>query len=88
MREINKEEIEQFIPLDKSWVIRMGILDLTINPEKYSKDIKNFLDSQTDLGGDLKALKMVAEKWDTDEHLDVGESGTIYRFVKFYNWLN
>ncbi len=82
MDEINKEEILKFIPLDKSWLIRMGILDLT---RGYgSKDLLNFLNSCENLGNDLEALKRVALVWDSNEPFDVGESGTIYRFVKFY----
>ena len=63
----------------------MGILDLT----RYYKDITNFLiekENKEKLGDDLQALKKIAIKWDTQEPFDVGESGTIYRFVKFYTW--
>lgn len=85
LNEIEIEKIAQYIPLDKSWIIRMGVLDL-ING--YS-DINRFLESQEDLGGDLKALSKVIETWsNTFEPLDVGESGTIYRFIKFYSWKN
>jgi len=74
-----------YIALDKSWIIRMGILDL-INSKK---DISRFLDNEQNLGGDLKALKRIIALWnDTSKPLDVGESGTIYRFVKFYTWKN
>jgi len=73
-----------YIPLDKSWIIRMGILDL-INSKK---DISIFLKKQESLGGDIKALKRVVDLWGTDKLLDVGESGTIYRFVRFYTWKN
>ena len=74
----------EYIPLDKSWIIRMGILDL-INSKK---DISRFLDSEQNLGGDLKALKRVIDLWETDKPLEVGESGTIYRFARFYTWKN
>jgi len=62
----------------------MGILDL-INSKK---DISRFLAGEQNLGGDLKALKRVIDSWETDKPLDVGESGTIYRFVRFYTWKN
>jgi hypothetical protein len=75
-------EIEKFIPLDKSWIIRMGVLDLLNGRE----DIIDFLKGQENLGGDLLALLRVAENWNSDDPLDVGESGTIYRFVRFYLW--
>lgn len=79
------EEWLKFIPLDKSWLIRMGILDLM---RGYgSKDIVNFLNTQENLGGDVNALKRVAESFDNpSKPFDVGESGTIYRFVRFYTW--
>jgi hypothetical protein len=82
MDEINEEEILKFIPLDKSWLIRMGILDLTRG--FGSRDLLNFLNSCENLGNDLEALKRIALVWDTNEPFDVGESGTIYRFIKFY----
>ncbi len=62
----------------------MGILDLVNN---YS-DTKDFLDKQKTLGEDLLALKRTAENWENNKPLDVGESGTIYRFVRFYLWKN
>jgi hypothetical protein len=78
------EDWLKFIPLDKSWIIRMGILDL-INGYP---DIKNFLEKEKDLSDDLQALKRAAENWASNSPLDVGESGTLYRFVKFYLWKN
>lgn len=85
LAEISREKISDYIPLDKSWVIRMGVLDLI----KGYSDITRFLESQQDLGGDLKALQRVIRGWNNlSEPLQVGESGTIYRFVKFYNWKN
>jgi hypothetical protein len=69
-----------YIPLDKSWIIRMGALDLL----NGYKDIVIFLDKQENLGGDLNALNRIAKVWDSDEPWDVGESGTIYRLV-FWN---
>ncbi len=75
--------VEDYIPLDKSWIIRMGVLDL-FNGNKDR--IKNFLGSQKDLGGDLLALKGVIETWGTDEPVDVGESATLYRILQFASW--
>jgi hypothetical protein len=70
------------IPLDKSWIIRMGFLDI-IN--EYG-DIAIFLDTQKNLNDDLLALKRVAETWKLEKKINVGESGTIYRFFKFASW--
>lgn len=75
-------ELKNFLPLDKSWIIRMGILDL-INDKS---DIRTFLDKQEDLGEDLLALKRIVYNWENDERLDVGESGTLYRLLRFVLW--
>ncbi|MES2471097.1 MAG: hypothetical protein V4526_02620 [Patescibacteria group bacterium] len=72
----------KYTPLDKSWIIRMGILDIA---HGYS-DIINFLNAQENLGDDLIALKRAALAWDKNEPIDVGESGTLYRFLKFTSW--
>jgi len=74
--------ISSYYPIDKSWTIRMGFLDLA----KGYKDIHEFLENEEILSDDLKALKRVCEKWDTSEPLDVGESGTLYRILRFYFW--
>lgn len=75
-------ELSKYIPLDKSWIIRMGVLDL-INDYK---DITNFLEKQQKLCDDLIALKRVAINWPAKKPLEVGESGTLYRFLKFALW--
>ena len=72
----------KFIPLDKSWIIRMGILDI-INGRT---EISTFLDQQNNLGDDLLALKRVAASWNSGDEVDVGESGTLYRLLRFATW--
>jgi len=72
----------KYIPLDKSWMIRVGVLDI-ING--YT-DITAFLESQDSLSDDLKALYRVSENWNSNNPLDVGESATLYRFLKFASW--
>ena len=82
-QKIESKDYERFIPLDKYWIIRMGVLDL----QHGFRDINKFLSEQKDLGGDLAALKRVCEAWDKkDEPFNVGESGTIYRIVRFILW--
>lgn len=73
---------KKYIPLDKSWIIRMGILDIV---NGYN-DIQTFLSTQENLGDDLLALKRVAKDWNSDKPIDVGESGTLYRYLKFASW--
>ena len=76
-------EIDKYIPLDKSWIIRGGILDLVNN----YKDIKNFLSRRQNLGDDLMALRDISIFWNNSyKKLNVGESGTLYRFVRFALW--
>ncbi len=73
---------KKYIPLDKSWIIRMGILDIV---NEYD-DIQKFLATQEHLSDDLIALKRTAEMWKSNQTIDVGESGTLYRLLKFASW--
>lgn len=75
-------ELKKYIPLDKSWIIRMGMLDIL---NGYT-DIIAFLNKQANLSEDLKSLKKVCESWQKDSLIDVGESGTLYRFFQFASW--
>jgi len=79
------DEIKKYIPLDKSWIMRMGILDMM----NGYHDIQDFLDKQKNLGDDLIALKNISKSWNNPHsNLNVGESGTLYRFIKFALWKN
>ena len=71
-----------YIPLDKSWIIRMGVLDLL---HGYNNTI-NFLEKQKPLSDDLKALYNALVDWELKEEIDVGESATLYRFLQFVSW--
>jgi hypothetical protein len=75
-------ELEKYIPLDKSWIIRMGVLDIIYG----KKDIVKFLNKQSILSDDLLALKRATESWTSDSPIDVGESGTLYRLLQFISW--
>lgn len=79
---MEQTSIQKFIPLDKSWINRMGILDIVNGRD----DIQKFLAEQSNLGDDLIALKRCAENWSTGGVIDVGESGTLYRLLKFASW--
>lgn len=74
---------EGYIPLDKSWIIRMGVLDL-ING--YSDCIEFLKQNYKYLGNDLKSLYYASIQWNSGEPINVGESGTLYRFLKFASW--
>jgi hypothetical protein len=73
---------KKYIPLDKSWIIRMGVLDIVNGYD----DIQKFLSARENLGDDLLALKSAAADWKSDKPIDVGESGTLYRLLKFASW--
>jgi len=79
-----KQNIDQFLPPFKSWIIRNGFLDIRFGYD----DIIKYLDKEKNLGGDAKALQRIAKVWGTDESHDVGESGSIYRIDTFNKWLN
>ena len=72
-----------YIPLDKSWMIRIGILDLINGYD----DTINFLEkNKNELGDDLIALHRASLQWKQNQPIDVGESGTLYRFLSFASW--
>ncbi|MBW2965828.1 hypothetical protein KY342_01850, partial [Candidatus Woesearchaeota archaeon] len=72
-----------FIPLDKSWIIRMGILDLLDKNEYTIKFLKERFDESSD---DLKALYNSSIDWRECKLIRIGESGTLYRFLRFASW--
>lgn len=79
---ISMELIKQgYIPLDKSWIIRMGVLDLLNGYE----DIVHFLEQEKQLSDDLKSLLKALVAWKS-KIIDVGESGTLFRFLRFASW--
>lgn len=76
--------LADFIPLDKSWIIRMGVLDLVNGHD----DMITYLQTipADHLCTDLQALLRTSKAWNTGEDIDVGESGTLYRFLQFADW--
>ncbi len=76
--------IEQgYIPLDKSWIIRMGVLDLV---DGYRDCIDYLTLNDKELGDDLRSLCLASNQWNNNKPVEVGESGTLYRFLKFASW--
>ena len=70
------------IPLDKYWMIRLGVLDILNGQD----EIERVLDGRENLGGDLKALLGVAKTWKKNKEINVGESGTLFRYLQFAIW--
>lgn len=73
-----------YIPLDKSWIIRMGMLDFF----NGYRDIFTFLKKhRKDLPDDLLSLERALAAWKSGKGtIPVGESGTLYRFLQFAAW--
>jgi hypothetical protein len=76
------DEIGKYIPLDKSWMIRLGVLDILHG----CQDIVEFLGKQERLSDDLQALYRAARDWRSGKPINVGESATLYRALQFLSW--
>lgn len=77
-----------YVGLDKSWTIRMGVLD-AINgyPDIVTK--LNDFHNRGALNEDLRSLYSASLAWltgDKDDKIYVGESGTLFRFLRFASW--
>lgn len=71
------------MPLDKSYYMRLGLLSLIYR--KQAAQV-NFLKAQSDLPDDLVRLSQVLDSFETSDVVNVGESGTLYRFIQYYCW--
>lgn len=81
---MKNELIEKvYVPFDKSWIIRMGFLDLV---NGYDDCIYFLKQHYEELSDDLKSLYDASVQWKSGEIIDVGESGTLYRFLRFASW--
>ena len=79
--------IEQgYIPFDKSWIIRMVVLDLLDSREDTASFLAP-LAKKRELSDDVEASYVAYKQWKAGfRHICVGESGTLYRFLKFASW--
>lgn len=84
--EIPPDLVEHLPVFDNSWVIRIGLLDVMAGSTR-TIDLLEETAKSTPVGEDLEALARVSRQWLSGEDLDVGESGTIYRFFKFASWI-
>jgi hypothetical protein len=76
-----------YIPLSKSWHIRMGVLDLLgYKGVTGSQATASFLERQRGLPEDLRALLEAMDDWLNRRPVYVGESGTLYRCLRFAAW--
>tara|TARA_Y100000310_G_C20608008_1_gene776544 strand:+ start:168 stop:1094 length:927 start_codon:yes stop_codon:yes gene_type:complete len=74
--------LEHYIPLDKSWTIDMGVLDLLHDYD----DTINFLEKEDNLGNDVIALHKASLNWNAGNNVFVGESGSLFRRLQFVSW--
>ena len=72
----------KFLPLDKSWYIRLCILSLQDADDSVVQFLKD-KELCDDLRYTVNAIKNFGSKI-----IDVGESATLLRFLKFYCWKN
>ena len=72
----------EFLPLDKSWYIRLCILSL----RDVNNSVLQFL-SDKELCDDLKSTVNAVKNFH-HKTINVGESATLLRFLKFYCWKN
>lgn len=79
------EEISRYIPLDKSWEIRrivLGVVNRTLDWDELKR-----LNQQPKISNDLMALYRCAASLILGESdLHVGESGTLYRILRYLTW--
>lgn len=75
-------QLEDFIPWDKSWLLRMGVLDILAMRDQ----IGNFLHRERLISEDLVALMIAADCWYDSPTIDVKESGTLFRFLQYASW--
>ena len=75
-----------YIPLDKSWHIRIGVLDLLDGKDTSIQ----FLEPMVQKGilcDDLRSLYTASASWRKNiPIIYVGESGTLYRFLQYADW--
>lgn len=72
----------KYIPPDKSEAMRYGVLNL-VNGYDHTLD---YIESLERPSSDIKSLYNSSLDWMCWNPIRVGESGTLYRFLKFASW--
>lgn len=76
--------LDDFMPWDKSRIIRYSMLDVIHGQEQQALD---WLEENFEtLGDDLVALRRTIKQYIGGQVLDVGESGTLLRFWRWILW--
>lgn len=79
---MKENEYQSYIPLDKSWFTRVGVLDII---HGYT-DIEEFISSEQESSDDILAIKNASIAWRKNLPIRVGESATLYRLLRFASW--
>jgi len=79
MYDLNKKG---FIPLSKYWTLRLGFLDIINGQNKFLP----LVDHRQDFGDDIKAMIQISKEWKRKDEHNVGEAGTLFRFLQFASW--
>lgn len=75
-------DIEKFAPLDKSWVIRCLCMDIFHGVTDGYKVLETQLVSH-----DISRAIDAAQSWKTSSTINVGESATLLRFLRYISWI-
>lgn len=81
------EKLSKFIPLDKSWTIRMGFKDAIVQNKSYTIQKLEAHNQNQTISDDLLALVRVLYSLKSaflEDPVSVGESATLYRFLKYF----
>lgn len=74
--------MDALIPYDKSWLMRLGLLDILHGRHQ----IEQFVIDNPSVSDDIQALARASQQWRANQPIDVGESGTLLRFLQYATW--
>jgi hypothetical protein len=84
------EKLRKFMPLDKCWTIRLGVLDILNGRQDHiSNEISSWerLHGPKSITKDIKALHACARNWDEQSMVvQVSDCRTLYCFLKYASW--
>lgn len=80
--------VHRYLPLDKSWTLRLGCLDIIRGDETdLERLVVTLSNCPSRLSDDLAALLRCAKELQKDGTvLDVEECATLFRFLQFHSW--
>ncbi len=90
MSDAKHEALRRFVPLDKCWTLRLGVLDmLNGKSDQIAHEIASWanLRGQKSISKDIRALLACARNW-TDQSMpvQVADCRTLYCYLKYASW--